>query len=107
MRRRRLMSLPPLLVFDFNNQPSINIDHHLAASVDGVNARYDLKGVIYFGNHHFTSRWVSTDGTVWFHDGMVTQPRMIRGSHIDSFDRSALNRWGDLAVLTAALYVRL
>jgi hypothetical protein len=31
-----------------------------------------LRGLIYFGDIHFTSRIISDDGTIWYHDGMVT-----------------------------------
>jgi hypothetical protein len=31
-----------------------------------------LKGAVYYGEHHYTSRIVTQEQTVWFHDGMVT-----------------------------------
>lgn len=35
-----------------------------------------IKG-IYFGSHHFASRIIGKDGTVWFHDGIVTAKNCI------------------------------
>ena len=31
-----------------------------------------LKGMVYYGGFHFTSQIVSSDGAVWFNDGMTT-----------------------------------
>ena len=38
---------------------------------DGVKA-LTLRGVVYYGAYHFTSRIVSASGHVWYHDGMST-----------------------------------
>ncbi|KAF8871244.1 hypothetical protein BD779DRAFT_1430539, partial [Infundibulicybe gibba] len=39
-------------------------------------AHYKLKGIIYYGNNHFTARVISPLDRVWFHDGMETGPAM-------------------------------
>jgi hypothetical protein len=31
---------------------------------------WSLAGIIYFSNCHFTSRYVDTNGSIWWHDGM-------------------------------------
>jgi len=31
-----------------------------------------LKGVVYYGNYHYTSRIIDSDKNIWFHDGMTT-----------------------------------
>ena len=31
-----------------------------------------LRGVVYYGNHHYTSRIIDIDRNVWFNDGMTT-----------------------------------
>jgi hypothetical protein len=31
-----------------------------------------LRGVVYYGSHHYTSRIIDNEGHVWFHDGMIT-----------------------------------
>jgi hypothetical protein len=31
-----------------------------------------LRGVVYYGSHHYTSRIIDTGGQVWFHEGMIT-----------------------------------
>jgi hypothetical protein len=31
-----------------------------------------LRGIVYYGSYHYTSRIVDVGGHVWFHDGMTT-----------------------------------
>lgn len=46
---------------------------------------YRLRGIVYYGNYHFTSRIISENGTVWYHDGQTTASRCTReGSLIDA-----------------------
>jgi hypothetical protein len=39
---------------------------------DNETVKYRLVGLLYFGGFHFTSRIISPDGDVWYHDGMQT-----------------------------------
>ncbi|KAJ7038712.1 hypothetical protein C8F04DRAFT_910233, partial [Mycena alexandri] len=43
-----------------------------------------LRGVIYHGSFHFTSRIIGTDGRVWFHDGMTTGQVCTDERYLDS-----------------------
>ncbi|KAK0437259.1 uncharacterized protein EV420DRAFT_1220474, partial [Desarmillaria tabescens] len=38
---------------------------------------YMLAGVIYFGNAHFTARFIDNTGNVWFNDGYVNGRKSI------------------------------
>ena len=74
----RFECLPPLIAVDL--QPSVTISHHLQlSSVNDHQCRYKLKGVIYYGAHHFTSRILSDDNTVWFYDGLNGQSMIPEG----------------------------
>ena len=46
---------------------------------------FKLKGVIYFGEFHFTSRIFTSDRTVWFHDGMTTARQCRNEGKIETF----------------------
>ncbi|KAF9464023.1 hypothetical protein BDZ94DRAFT_1162809 [Collybia nuda] len=49
----------------------------------------NLRGIIYGGNYHFTSRIISPNGTIWFHDGITTKSACKnQGSikHLSSLD---------------------
>jgi len=55
---------------------SIQIISHSAKTIgfedeDGMKV-LQLKGMIYHGGFHLTSCIVSSDGSVWFNDGMTT-----------------------------------
>jgi len=43
---------------------------------EGRTVVLDVRGLIYHGNFHFTSRIIGTDGIVWYHDGGVTVKMM-------------------------------
>ncbi|KAF9455951.1 hypothetical protein BDZ94DRAFT_1135828, partial [Collybia nuda] len=37
---------------------------------------YCLRGIIYYGDNHFTARYITSGGQIWFHDGMITGQSM-------------------------------
>ncbi|PBL04583.1 hypothetical protein ARMGADRAFT_911557 [Armillaria gallica] len=39
---------------------------------------YKIAGIIYFGNNHFTARYIDHDNVVWFNDGMIQGRRAAR-----------------------------
>ena len=74
----RFECLPPLIAVDL--RPSITISHNLQLhSVNDHLCKYKLKGVIYYGAHHFTSRILSDDDTVWFYNGLNGQLMTLEG----------------------------
>jgi len=38
---------------------------------EGKTVVLDVRGLIYYGDFHFTSHIIGTDGIVWYHDGMT------------------------------------
>ena len=61
-----------------NNTPELLI-LHLPYSEVKINQKMkvggksmSLRGVVYYGSYHYTSRMIDMDKNVWFHDGMVT-----------------------------------
>ena len=72
-RRQEIMvSSPPLLAFDLSYCP-MSINHHLVVTVGtgGVQAIYTLRAVMYYSPGHFTSRFITQEGVVWYHDGSL------------------------------------
>ena len=49
-----------------------------------------LRGLIYFGDIHFTSRIISDDGTIWYHDVMVTGGTTVLDGRLDEMTPKAL-----------------
>ena len=59
-------SVPDLLCFD-NSDPQLVISHTLAYGTHSFN----LRGIVYAGQNHFTCRVVDHVGTLYRHDGMI------------------------------------
>jgi len=77
----------PILAFQFSGQRPI-IDSNITINVNGASASYTLRGVIYFGDYHYTSRIVNELGLVWFHDGIATGNSVIYEGNVNDMDIS-------------------
>ena len=62
--------VPKMLVFSVQDE-SVIVSKKISFRDGDTRAVFSLKGVIYFGDFHFTAR-VCAEGSVWFHDGMTT-----------------------------------
>lgn len=68
----------PMVALDFTGQRKVpKIDVEFEIYINNVRVVYILRGVIYFGDDHFTCRIVNEDGLVWYHDGIATQNSVI------------------------------
>ncbi|KAF8958461.1 hypothetical protein BDZ97DRAFT_1668456 [Flammula alnicola] len=63
--------LPDVLVFDFGGIKLV-INFSIDVSFNNSQYKYKLAGIIYFGSNHFTSRIITQNGQIWFHDGITT-----------------------------------
>jgi hypothetical protein len=43
--------------------------HRIVFNTDDGQVPLYLRGIIYFGEYHFTARIIHPDGSVWYHDG--------------------------------------
>src|ERR1700736_6350351 len=64
-------SAPNVLVFEINSR-NIKISKTLKFVQNGETVVLDVRGLIYHGDFHFTSRIIGADGIVWYHDGITT-----------------------------------
>jgi hypothetical protein len=65
----RLQTLMPRILtipIDYSHP----INEKIRCNFDENYFLYRLKGIIYFGDFHFTTRIFNYNGTVWYHDGM-------------------------------------
>jgi hypothetical protein len=47
-----------------------------------------LRGIVYYGNYHYTSRIIDINRKVWFHDGMITgSSSQLEGSAVNVEER--------------------
>jgi len=63
-------TIPSVLVFEINSR-NIKISKTLKFEQEGETVVLNVRGLIYHGDFHFTSRIIGTDGIVWYHDGMT------------------------------------
>jgi len=76
LRSTTFVHTPALLAFDLGrNVPSL--DPVLQITCTNSRIPYNLRGVVYFSDEHFTARVITNAGTVWFHDGMLTGSSLL------------------------------
>ncbi|KAJ6549428.1 hypothetical protein DFH09DRAFT_1502328 [Mycena vulgaris] len=81
----RLQRVLDLLIVGIQQIGShLPIEHKLRFDLEGTTRILLLRGVIYFGNIHFTSRIIGSDGRVWFHDGIGTGRACVDENYLDS-----------------------
>ena len=74
----KICKVMPMVALDFTGQRKVpKIDVEFEIYINNVRVVYILRGVIYFGDDHFTCRIVNEDGLVWYHDGIATQNSVI------------------------------
>ena len=67
---------PALLAFDLDRDvPSL--DPVLQITCTNTRIPYNLRGVVYFSDEHFSAHVITNAGTVWFHDGMLTGSSLL------------------------------
>ncbi|KAJ7219790.1 hypothetical protein C8J57DRAFT_1095181 [Mycena rebaudengoi] len=70
-RRTTITAVPPLLCV-FLDYSAVQLEAVVNVSCGGAVYPLHLKGIVYHGESHFTSRIIRRDGGIWFHDGIAT-----------------------------------
>ena len=96
------VTAPPLLVLEFSNS-SIKIDHHLEIKLSDKVHKYDLTGIVYYGDEHFVSNIVTADKQVWYYDGLAAGSQLVYSGSLSSCPRLTTCRGGSAS---AAFYVQ-
>ncbi|KZT27283.1 hypothetical protein NEOLEDRAFT_1060764 [Neolentinus lepideus HHB14362 ss-1] len=77
-----LTKIPRILAFHVSNTdllPDKNFTLQLKSK-----QKLNLRGLIYFGDFHFTSRFISKNGDIWFNDRMTTGRECRKEGNIES-----------------------
>ena len=82
-------STPSVLVFEINSR-NIKVSKTLKFEQEGETVVLDVRGLIYHGDFHFTSRIIGNDGMVWYHDGMTTGSSCENEGDFDKFSSRKL-----------------
>ena len=85
LRSTSFVQPPPIILFDLGVcVPSLSSVVSIPCGETG-RVHYNLRGIIYYKDQHFTSRFVTGTGMNWFHDGMFTGSSLIyEGQNLDS-----------------------
>ena len=82
-------SPPPLLIFEINSD-NITLNKTIGFEEDDEMKVLQLKGMVYHGGFHFTSRIISSDGAVWFNDGMTTGRQCEKDGNLETMSGKKL-----------------
>ena len=75
----------PFIAISFGNQ-QLQIDKTFSIYINNQQFIYELQGIVYYGDSHFTGRVVYHNG-IWFHDGIVTgQSLEYEGTSVESLN---------------------
>ncbi|KIL54149.1 hypothetical protein M378DRAFT_93063, partial [Amanita muscaria Koide BX008] len=102
-RQLKLSYALPIVALEFAGH-KLDIDAVLNVSILGGDTTYKLRGIIYFGDSHFTSRIINDNGMTWFHDGIATGDSVAYDGMLDKLANRSLCR-GKQA--SAAIYVKI
>lgn len=80
----------PKLIILHVGENQIQVLSELILNTQGQICTYKLKGMIYFGQFHFTARFVDSTGDVWYHDGIQTQNTLTYHGNVSSMPALAL-----------------
>ncbi|KAF8237008.1 hypothetical protein L208DRAFT_1217976, partial [Tricholoma matsutake] len=82
MRQYVFEESPRMIAFDMWQHQTSLLESIVIATVDGQNTTYKVRRVMYHMEDHFTSRFITETGSVWYHDGMSTGHRMEHEGNI-------------------------
>jgi hypothetical protein len=92
--------VPKIIILEYpycNTQTSQNVKF----VVNGEEVLLSLRGIIYHGDNHFTSRVFSSEGKVWFHDGITTKNKCIEDGQLDDKSNNDLRYYEDQELVLA------
>jgi hypothetical protein len=83
-------SIPELLILHI---PYTDVKINMSFKL--YDKKYILRGIVYYGNNHYTSCIISEDNSVWYHDGMQTGNSMILKGDKSYYKSNKLDEYND------------
>ena len=101
------VNAPELIVFEYPDF-DITTNHSITLNMQNNETKtLHLKGIVYFGENHFTSRIIARDGTVWFNDGKETGQQCINDGKLKLMNNDDLHSCRDKNLILAVYSVDL
>ncbi|KAJ7252196.1 hypothetical protein C8J57DRAFT_1077516 [Mycena rebaudengoi] len=91
-RKTTLTSVPAVLCLSITSK-QVQLDPVLRFNCDGRRVVTKLRGIIYHGDEHFTSRMFTTNGDIWFHNGITTQSSTRFEGNLRKFALASLHMY--------------
>ena len=82
---------PKLLILEYP-YTTTKTSHKIKLKVNNTTALLYLKGIIDYGENHFTSRIISKDGKIWFNNGITTRGKSIEEGHLSTITDKNLRK---------------
>ncbi|KAJ6597609.1 hypothetical protein DFH09DRAFT_903839 [Mycena vulgaris] len=79
-----ILEVPSIMMLYINSN-RISFDPILQFDRNSTLVRLRLRGIIYGGQGHFTCRYISKNGDVWFNDSMMTGQSCVPQGHLSEF----------------------
>ena len=83
IKHKYYTEIPKLMVFEYPNC-KITTSPKIVFKSNGHTTTLHLRGIVYHGDNHFTSRIISPEGDIWFHDGMTTKGSCESDGHLNT-----------------------
>ncbi len=97
----------PIVLPVYVKDPDMFPDSQLILPVVGIDHTYELIGVVDYGEHHFTSRYVDRQRVVWYNDSIVHRRNCVKEGHINDMDLRTLPDGRKATIYTIYFYVLL
>ena len=81
-----LLPLPFIAIYFSSKQLQIDQTFHI--HINNEEFIYELQGIVYYGDSHFTARVIHNNGMIWFHDGIATGQSLLYEGTIQNFHES-------------------
>ncbi|KAJ7248935.1 hypothetical protein C8J57DRAFT_1189368 [Mycena rebaudengoi] len=91
-RKTILTSVPAVLCLSITNK-QVRLDPVLRFDCNGRSVVTKLRGIIYHGDKHFISRMFTSDGDIWFHDGITTRSSTRFEGNLKNVDLASLHAY--------------
>jgi len=92
--------VPKMIVFEYPNL-DIETSHKIRIKIDDQTIVLKLRGIVYHGESHFTSRIISPDGDIWYHDGITTGNTCDYDNHLKTTTDTKLRSYENKALVLA------
>ncbi|KAF9455634.1 hypothetical protein BDZ94DRAFT_617638, partial [Collybia nuda] len=81
VKQMQYNSVPKILVLEYPHT-DIETSHKIKFTANGKSTMLYLRGIVYHGDNHFTSRIISSKGKMWYYDGMLSEQISIENKSL-------------------------